>query len=338
MIQYLSRLEEMDNMKTETDSEQLQKRIAKSRSKKKCACLLALSMMLQGCQNSVILGMFQNEIKNDRNQFLTTEQIDNLMKTISNNTKLSMKEKEIIEGFCSVIELLPNINYEQTNERFADLDIIDKKIPKNSEFVHDVAYWYCDKNLIEIDNWNAIYHELGHVLSGGNNGSFFEEGIPSLLSWELQGYRSYPEYIIITQMFCEMFGSDFMIKSFLSSDNLLKEKIGSIVDPEFANAFFTALDDYHEKYRNRKTHDDQVRTQRALNLIINYIEIIYSCYTNVELDYNNLSRTDLEPEQIDELNTILDYQYDLTFLKLTNQVPVTHYFNQGKEPVLVLKK
>ena len=303
----------------------------------KIICLLCFNILLQGCEFSSINGIFSNKNSNAYNHLLTPKEIDHLAEVIANNANLTEEGKAMISQFRQVLEVIPYINYEQVEQNLASLDIVEMDF-EDDDYMQVEGYWLDSTNTIAIENWDVLSHELFHLLSGGNNGMFFEEGITSLAMWELQLQQRYPEHILITQMFCEMFGADFVLQSFMSQDNLLKEKVASVVDPEFANIFFRELDIYHTKYMNCKTEQELEETRKSLSVIIQFIDVIYKCNTNIELDSNSLLRDDLEEKELNQLHTMLNYRAQLLRLNSGKAVSQTEYFATEEQKELILKR
>ena len=224
------------------------------------------------------------EIFSYSDENLTKEEMEELVRSIEQNKKLTEEEKQMFVALSPVFEEIPYINFNETKEELRNLDIVEDRETKTK----NMTDWNpVTKELTIYDENASLNQAIFDILSGSNNGNFIEKGMSQVLANEYFGENNNSEYRLITQMLEKTFGMELMIQSYMSNKNLLQEEIAKTVDPYFSKVFFDELEKYDQMYQATTTTISQVELQKQLELILEYFDIIYQCKTDQPLEMDD---------------------------------------------------
>lgn len=234
--------------------------------------VMAGFLLLQGCS------LAKEEITIER-KYLNEQDVNKLTNTLENNENLNEDEKSFFTEYLNIVKTFPYVNAENLEQDFSNVDIFYGEMPEENtqkEETQIIAF-------LENDGTQTIY-QLFYMLHGENNGEFMNKAIASFLAREYGHGSTYPFEQAIAGMFTEIYGSDFILESFLTDENLLKDAIAQTADATLADVLFESFEEYEAALKDKNTNERIL--EKKEEIIVSFVEIIYRCKFNQPVEEN----------------------------------------------------
>lgn len=232
--------------------------------------LMSSCILLQSCSSTSL-----------PRKHLNNTDVNKLIDVLNKNSNLNEEEKQVLIEYTNILKTLSYVDAKSLEKVFSRLDIVYDNCSINVLSSYDAEQaniTICDKSS------PAFFYQLFYLLHGDNNGKFMNKAVSSVLAKEYGNDGMYPFHEAIAQIFIEIYGSDFILKSYMTDKNLLKDKISKTTDSELSKILFEYLEEYEELSNYKFVTEEKLKSKQEV--IISLIEVIYGCEFNQSMNTN----------------------------------------------------